>query len=82
MYALIVFDISPQVTAKDVLQNFLQEIEKCNPNNVTSSKIFGSVWLIDLNNELSFLRNILGMADLHKIPYKVSFLESKPEFTT
>jgi hypothetical protein len=82
MYALILFDISTRITETDLLKSFEKDVEQCKPHNVTSSKIFGCAWLIDLNNELSFLRNILGVADQHKISYKVSFLESKPEFTT
>jgi len=82
MYALIALDISPKVINKVLLQNFLQEIEKYKTQGTNTSKIFESLWLLDLENGMSFLRNMLNEADHYKISYKVSFLENKPVFIT
>ena len=82
MYALVLMDISPRKIEEVQWFQLLEEIEGDVQPNAKTKKIFGSAWLIDISNELNVFYGILTKVQAYKVPYKVSFFENEPKFTT
>ena len=81
MYALIIFDLVSKLPGNMGLPNLLQALQTQAEDISQTASIFGGVWLVDLNTELKLFRVLLDWADSHTISYKISFSETKPEFT-
>ncbi len=81
MYALIILDLVPKASQVGVLPNLLRDLQSRAGNISENSSISEGVWLLDLNSYLSFLRILLDWADSNTISYKISYSETKPEFT-
>jgi len=81
MYALIIVDVASQIDQRPKIPNFLKEAGKATMNDEASSRICGNTWLIDLNKDLPLLRHLLDFADGYTVPCKISYFETKPEFT-
>ena len=80
MYALVLIDVSPKKIEDIAWFQLLENLEGYDPQKAKTAKIFGGVWLIDLNNGLSLFRNILDKVQESHLSYRVSFFEQKPEF--
>uniref|UniRef100_A0A6M3K207 Uncharacterized protein n=1 Tax=viral metagenome TaxID=1070528 RepID=A0A6M3K207_9ZZZZ len=89
MYALIVFDLSK--VAKDYedahavafqIKNFLDELSHSIELTTGDEKILESAFLFDVGNGLTNLRHMIANLERRNVPYKVLFLNDKPNFTT
>ncbi len=81
MYALIFIDVAPDKIEHIAWLQLLESLEGYDSQKTKNAKIFGNVWLIDLNSGLSLFRNILDRVQENHLSYKVSFFEQKPTFT-
>ncbi len=82
MYALIVFDLVSKLPGNMGLPDLIQDLQMQADKISKAASIFGGIWLLDLNSELTLFRLLLDWADSHTISYKISYSETKPEFTT
>jgi hypothetical protein len=82
MYALVLID--PISGAKQAIQieKRLQELENLSMPSGGGKKILPYAWLLDLNTNLSTLRELLNHADDSKLQVCISFLEKEPIFST
>ena len=83
MYALVLIDFSQHKPGPPLeWQKLLETLEDIQEPSSGATKIFGSAWLIDLTNNLSFYHKLQGIVQDTKLPYRVAFFEKEPIFST
>lgn len=83
MYALVLIDFFPRKSMPPLeWQTLLENLENIPQPSSGAKKIFGSAWLIDLSNNLSFLNTLQDIAKGKILPYRVTFFEKEPTFAT
>jgi hypothetical protein len=81
MYALFLIDFFPGKSVPPLeWQALLESLENIEKPSLGVQKIFGSAWLIDLNESLSFFHKLQGTVQDTKLPYRVAFFEKEPKF--
>jgi hypothetical protein len=81
MYALIIFDVTPKLSEDIMLPHFLENIQNICKDSSEPPEPFGFSVIVNLKVDLLTLCKFLGVADDHTISYKISYFETKPEFT-
>ena len=81
MYALIIFDVTPKISEPIPLLHFSESIRNICKDSLEPLEAFGFSVILNLKVDLLSLCKFLDVANAHTISYKISYFETKPEFT-
>lgn len=81
MHALIIFDVTPKISEEIVLLHFLESMQNICKDSLEPLEAFGFSVILNLKVDLLALCKFLDVANVHAISYKISYFETKPEFT-